>query len=827
MPDVKTLVNELWAHRADQFMVQDLSEKLVTMGLVGDKTEVRDLEYYLPQLCHMVIHGEGQTLERFVFAVSQANMHIALMLSFYLRAAMEDFQPELGGEKANPASNPTLFYRCARLLQNVERAVVYGTPESGGTDRSQEALAQLRRERADEILSANKSDILPAVGESSASVRNGYLLFKRNVRKSTVHTKSWKERFFRIEQQVLFCMRDEASPQPLRAFSLIGCTILELPGVAAGGKYDYSFEIVNATRTMRYSLRAHDDKSYKHWVTALLAERGVFNLLEPVNAATSSAMHVPSGPDSIDSLYELMTAAQRKRAHFFRQQVAFTDRLTAMADALRPVDKEHRKFFLQRDLKELGSALAPFVYVPMCSSLDTFSYVLRPLPAECHAFTTKARVPALMLFEVEEHPRGADVKGFMERELVQYPDSQLAAAVLALTVGGEGTEASNQGEAAESLGGENTISSRNNPSAQEPQTVGTSRISDAIALSAAAAATASGVAGSSASTSASTRLTDDDNDKANADATGAARITYKSDTIPELYASKLARLRGQSPFSAVPQWSVRGLIAKSNDDVRQEVFVIQLIDYYKRVFADAKLPLWLHTYTILSTSKSTGLIQLIPNAYSLDSIKKRADYPGSLRLYYEQLYGAPDPARGNAEPPELEAALRAFVQSMAAYSVVCYLLQIKDRHNGNIMIDTAGHMVHIDFGFVFGLAPGKAFSMELRVPWKLNKEMVAVMGGLNSPHYLEYQDLCVRALAAARKESEGAVALMEILTHKSNFPAFRYNPNAIADFKRRLLPRVEDKDLDKAVKGLLRTSYDNKGSDFYDQFQLATNGIAV
>jgi len=41
------------------------------------------------------------------------------------------------------------------------------------------------------------------------------------------------------------------------------------------------------------------------------------------------------------------------------------------------------------------------------------------------------------------------------------------------------------------------------------------------------------------------------------------------------------------------------------------------------------------------------------------------------------------------------------------------------------------------------------------------------------------------------------------------------------------LPRVEDKDLDKAVKGLLRTSYDNKGSDFYDQFQLATNGIAV
>ena len=145
---------------------------------------------------------------------------------------------------------------------------------------------------------------------------------------------------------------------------------------------------------------------------------------------------------------------------------------------------------------------------------------------------------------------------------------------------------------------------------------------------------------------------------------------------------------------------------------------MQMIKYFIHIFKAEGVPVWLLSYTIMSTSQTTGLIQLIPNAQSLDAMKKSDYWPGSLRAYFEKTYGP-------TESATFQEAVDAYISSLAGYSVVCYILSIKDRHNGNIMMDNKGRLIHIDYGFVFGIAPGKKFSMET-APWKLTEEMVDV-----------------------------------------------------------------------------------------------------
>lgn len=102
----------------------------------------------------------------------------------------------------------------------------------------------------------------------------------------------------------------------------------------------------------------------------------------------------------------------------------------------------------------------------------------------------------------------------------------------------------------------------------------------------------------------------------------------------------------------------------------------------------------------------------------------------SRRGFVESMSGGtlglnPWPLNRAQGTPECRAAQRGFVESMAGYSLVCYLLAMKDRHNGNILLDDEGHVVHIDFGFMLSNSPG-GVNFE-SAPFKLTRELLEVM----------------------------------------------------------------------------------------------------
>ncbi len=130
-----------------------------------------------------------------------------------------------------------------------------------------------------------------------------------------------------------------------------------------------------------------------------------------------------------------------------------------------------------------------------------------------------------------------------------------------------------------------------------------------------------------------------------------------------------------------------------------------------QIWKSAGIPLWVKPYEILATGPNCGLIEVVSDALSIHSIKEKIGLNSHLVDYFRIQFG-------KEKSDRYKKAKDNFCNSLAAYSLVCYILQIKDRHNGNILLDIEGHIVHIDFGFLLSNAPGKGVKLET-VPFKL------------------------------------------------------------------------------------------------------------
>eukprot|EP00644_Phytophthora_capsici_P011395 jgi/Phyca11/508642/fgenesh2_kg.PHYCAscaffold_37_\ len=287
----------------------------------------------------------------------------------------------------------------------------------------------------------------------------------------------------------------------------------------------------------------------------------------------------------------------------------------------------------------------------------------------------------------------------------------------------------------------------------------------------------------------------------------------------ERWSEKEERIRHESPFGDHPGWRLLSVIVKSNDDLRQEQFAAQLIAQCDRIFREYSLPLSLRPYNVIATSAKTGLIEAVPDTVSLDSLKRNDPGYTTLLDFYTRLHG-------DKETTGFSRAQRNFVESLAAYSIVCYVFQIKDRHNGNILVDTDGHVIHIDFGFLLTNSPGSNWNFE-RAPFKLTDEFVELMGGPRSSTFRYFRSLCIRAYLALRRNMDQIVLLVEMmLVGNADLPCFAGGKKAVIEgLRSRLKPGARTSTCQVFVNQLIDQSINNWRTRWYDKYQRACLGI--
>jgi hypothetical protein len=569
---------------------------------------------------------------------------------------------------------------------------------------------------------------LASLADPAVSSLHGLLLYKRQWRRTWHSTKQWKWRYFRIEQQVLFCSRgaDVSDTNVIRAVHLAGCTVQHvLPEDKSHNKrrYKYMLLVRNKMNGQEVLVRADDQGTFDAWRAALEKE-----CCGTMSSAAQSGgqgqgqaalsfpppllMSHPSRPEALTESPEKAAGdresatvgsrtmmARAKRWTAFSNQISFMSCITDICERLRFLERPMRKPFLIRDLKRLK--VPPLTYIPLCDAVDPFVTVLRLVPAMAHAFQTKARCPCLVYVETETHPWSSDVTTFLQCEVQEYAMQQLSPASTlkgggnaVLSTGseqvqvdlllGQADEGAGEGYTTRDLeeeDEESDVEQRDGHSAPVPaesrvnvevQNTGQRWRPDGgavqrLGLMSGGKAVQMGAPSPAKPSPADMRHMSLQNQKEEAG----------------LFSSHLDKsahheVRERSAFGHLPTWGLSGFIAKSNDDLRQEIFVMQMITYYQAALRAAKVDAYLRTYHVMNTGKSTGAIQLIRGSSSIDAVKKKPDYPGTLRRWFVQSFGN-DKEKGmlslpitsnliplpGTESEGLSAAIRRYTESLA------------------------------------------------------------------------------------------------------------------------------------------------------------------
>lgn len=226
-------------------------------------------------------------------------------------------------------------------------------------------------------------------------------------------------------------------------------------------------------------------------------------------------------------------------------------------------------------------------------------------------------------------------------------------------------------------------------------------------------------------------------------------------------------------------------LLKANEDTRLDERVMQLFK-----FISTFIPEKITTYHVIPLNGSIGLIEYVRNCSTLsDMIIENRKYFG-MRAdieYQAALKECPNFETASVEEKTkaFEAGLAAtkgddvrkillkmainssdwlvkrtsFTDTLAATSILGYVLGLGDRHLKNILMKRSARIVHIDFADCFEVAMSRERFPE-KVPFRLTRTLIKAMDA--SGAWGTFSAVCMNVMSLLREKADTILGLLEV-----------------------------------------------------------------
>lgn len=270
----------------------------------------------------------------------------------------------------------------------------------------------------------------------------------------------------------------------------------------------------------------------------------------------------------------------------------------------------------------------------------------------------------------------------------------------------------------------------------------------------------------------------------------------------------------------------RQLAKSGNDDLRQDAVMEQffgLVNTFLRNHRDTwKRRLGVRTYKVVPFTPSAGVLEWVDGTvplgdYLIGSVKNRGAHgcygigdwsflkcrehmsnEKDKRTAFQEVCGNFRPVlhyfflERFLQPADWFEKRLAYTRSVAASSMVGYVVGLGDRHAMNILIDQAtAEVVHIDLGVAF--EQGLMLKTPERVPFRLTRDIIDGMGVTGVEGV--FRRCCEETLLVMRTNKEALLTIIEVFIHD---PLYKW---ALSPLKALQRQKEMDDDLETSLEG--------------------------